>query len=81
MIISDNEALNLIEMMIAKYAPAGMDKINVLEKLHGLDQTPLVPADQKCPKCKGELVCVECGDFDITHDVTVRINGHTIYDS
>ena len=81
MIISDEEALNLIEMMVAKYVPAGIDKINVLEKLHGLDKISSVPLADKCPKCKGEMVCVKCGDFDITSDVTVRINGNIVYDN
>lgn len=58
-----------------------MDKTNVMEKLQGLDKISLVPLADKCPKCKGDMVCVECGDFDITADVTVQINGRVIYDN
>ena len=81
MIISDEEARNLIEMMVAKYVPAGMDKINVLEKLHGLDRITLTPASLKCSKCGEEMVCLKCSTIDIDSDVTVRINGNIIYDN
>lgn len=84
MILSDQETLNLIEMLISKYVPAGLDKTNVLEKLHGLDKIALVPLANKCPACKGEMICMECGDFDVTThtdvDVTVKLNGKVIYD-
>ena len=81
MIISNEEALKLIEMLISKYAPPGLDKMNVLEKLHGLDRISLVSTAAKCPKCIEEMVCLKCSTIDIDSDVTVRINGEIVYDT
>ena len=86
MIISDEEALNLIEMLISKYAPPGMDKVNVLDKLHGINKINLEPLTDKCPKCKGTMDCLKCNDIDvdvgyITSNITVRLGNKIIYEA
>ena len=79
MLISDDEARNLIETLITKYAPPGLDKMNVLEKLEDIDKALFqVPKRTKiCPDCGLEMFCRKCSRIDISYDVdvTVRADG------
>ena len=73
MLISDDEARNLIETLITKYVPAGLDKINVLEKLADIGKALFIVPSKRCPKCGLQMFCRQCSRIDILYDVDVHV--------
>ena len=84
MVLHEEEAIDLIRILITKYAPPGLDKNNALDKLDQVGQSLLLVPTGPCPKCKSEMICLRCNEIEVevvcTRDITVRAGRKIIYE-
>ncbi len=80
--MTDLELLDELILMVSQHVPPSLRRNVVLEKLRDKGLRAIQPPSKSCPtcpKCNEELICPQCADLDITHDITVRLNGEIIY--